>query len=159
MKAASPAEQVRKQPDSVSNKQPFNDYNNTNSGSAKKKETPAQQSQKRQWLAPSSSNDELTQKQPQQPAKREPEQPAKREPEKPKEPEQPKTVTEKPKEEKKTSLFKGGSTNPFVNKRNNEPVAPKKEEFPLQKKKSSSSEIKEEYSGGFIEDVYDDDFI
>jgi len=77
--------------------------------------------------------------------------------EKPKEPEQPKTVTEKPKEEKKTSLFKGSSTNPFA-KRTNEPVAPKKEEA-IMRKKSSSSEIKEEYSGGFIEDVYDDDFI
>ena len=35
----------------------------------------------------------------------------------------------------------------------------KKKELPIQRKKSSSSEIKEDYSGGFIEDVYDDDFM
>ena len=62
MKAASPAEHVRKQPDPVSQNKPsvVNDYNNTNSASAKKKEAAAQQSQKRQWLAPSNSNDDLT---------------------------------------------------------------------------------------------------
>ena len=62
MKAASPAEHVRKQPDPVSQNKTsvVNDYNNTNSASAKKKEAAAQQSQKRQWLAPSNSNDDLT---------------------------------------------------------------------------------------------------
>lgn len=129
-----------------------NDYNNPNSASAKKKEAVAQQSQKRQWLAPSNSNDDLTQKQTAT------QQPARREPEKPKEPEQPKSVPEKSKEEKKTSLFKGGSTNPFA-KRTNESAAIEKKEVPIQTKKSSSSEIKEDYSNGFIEDVYDDDFI
>jgi hypothetical protein len=128
-----------------------NDYNNSNSTSAKKKEAAAQ-SQKRQWLAPSSSNDDLTQKQPAT------QQAARRESEKPKESVQPKSVSEKPKEEKKTSLFKGSSTNPFA-KRTNERSEPEKKEMPIQRKKSSSSEIKEDYSGGFIEDVYDDDFI
>jgi hypothetical protein len=55
-------------------------------------------------------------------------------------------------------LFKGGSTNPFA-KRTTESAAIEKKEVPIQTKKSSSSEIKEDYSNGFIEDVYDDDFI
>ena len=55
-------------------------------------------------------------------------------------------------------MFKGGSTNPFA-KRTTESAAIEKKEVPIQMKKSSSSEIKEDYSNGFIEDVYDDDFI
>lgn len=51
----------------------------------------------------------------------------------------------------KGTLFKGGSTNPFVKK----PATADKK--PVEQKKSE--EIREEYSGGFIEDVYDDDFI
>ena len=112
MKAATPAQQVRKQPDPVSQSKPSVAYvwNNKNSTSAKNKEAAAQQSQKRPWLETSSSNDDLTQK---QLARREP---------------------EKPKEENKTGLFKGSSTNPFA-KLTTEPAAPKKERIANPKKK------------------------
>jgi hypothetical protein len=49
---------------------------------------------------------------------------------------------------------------PILSPSTTEPAAPeKKKELLIQRKKSSCSVIKEDYSGGFIEDVYDDDFM
>jgi hypothetical protein len=48
---------------------------------------------------------------------------------------------------------------PILSPSTTEPAAPEKKELLIQRKKSSCSVIKEDYSGGFIEDVYDDDFM